>query len=166
MPMAGLDFSVELTGADKVSAALLRAKPILKENTVPVMEAAAQTIASGAASRASRHPSGLWRTGRSGRLASPKYRVRKRGEYLFGVETPGGAAGRAEAMSEFARLAVTPQGAALVRQLDALYGRPGGSGGGRILWAAADELADSIVSDIEAATAEAAAEIEREMGEA
>ena len=124
MSMAGLDFNVELTGADKVSAALLHAQPILS------------------------------------------YRVKRRGEYLFGVQTPGTAAGRAEAVSEFARMAVTSQGAALVRQLDALYGRPGGSGGGRILWAAADELADSIVSDIDAATAAAAAEIEREMGEA
>lgn len=166
MSMAGLDFNVELTGADKVSAALLHAQPILKENTVPVMQAAAEAIAQGAASRARQHPSGLWKTGRSGRTASPSYRVRKRGEYLFGVQTPGTAAGRAEAISEFARLAVTSQGAALVRQLDALYGRPGGSGGGRILWAAADELADSIVSDIDAATAAAAAEIEREMGEA
>ena len=80
MPMAGLDFSVELTGADKVSAALLRAQPILKENTVPVMESAAQAIAAGAASRARQHPSGLWRAGRSGRAASPSYRVKRRGE--------------------------------------------------------------------------------------
>lgn len=166
MPMSGLDFSVELTGADRVSAALRRAQPILKENTVPVMQAAAESIAQGAASRARQSPSGLWGAGRSGRMASPSYRVRKRGEYLFGVQTPGTAAGRAEAISEFARLAVTPQGAGMVRVLDALYGRPGGSGGGRILWAAADELADSIVSDIDAATAAAAAEIEREMGEA
>ena len=166
MSRAGLDLSVELGGADRVSAALEHAQPVLKENTVPVMQQAAEAIAQGATGRARQSPSGLWRTGGSRRLAAPRYRVRKRGEYLFGVQTPGTAAGRAEAVSEFARLAVTAQGAGMVRTLDALYGRPGGSGGGRILWAAADELADSIVADIEAATAQAAAEIEREMGDA
>lgn len=166
MAMSGLDFNVELDGADKVSEALRRAQPILKENTVPVMEAAAKGIAQAAASRARQSPSGLWKAGRSNRPARPSYRTRKRGEYMFGVQTPGTAAGRAEAISEFARLAVRPQGAAMVRALDSLYGRPGGSGGGRILWAAADEMADSIVADIESATAAAASEIEREMGDA
>lgn len=165
MSNAGLDFNVVLTGTDKVSAALANAQPTLKEATVPAMRQAADSIAQGAMSRARQSPSGLWRQGGK-RPASPSYRVRKRGEYLFGVQTPGTRAGRAEAISEFARLSTTSQGASLVRTLDSLYGRPGGSGGGRILWAAADELADSIVSDIEAATARAAAEIEREMGDA
>ena len=165
MSNAGLDFKVELAGADRVSEALGQAKPVLKERTVPVMRAAAESIAQAATSRAKQHPSGLWSQGRKS-PAAPSYRVRKAGAFLFKVQTPGGAAGRAEAMSEFARLATRPQGGALVRELDALYGRPGGSGGGRILWAAADEVADGIVADIDAATAAAASEIEKLMGAA
>lgn len=161
----GLDFDVRVDGTDKVAAALHRAQPILKEDTVPAMLSAAESIASAATSRATPHPSGLWRRGRRS-SASPNYRTTKKGEYWFRVETPGTIAGRAEAISEFAHAAVTSQGAALVRELDSLYGRPGGSGGGRILWAAADERADSIVSAIESATALAATHIEQEMGAA
>lgn len=159
------DLDIKLDGVDRVSMALRNAQRTLKGDTVPVMEAAARAIASGAISRALQHPSGLWRSGR-GRLASPRYDVRKRGTYWLGVETPGGTAGRAEAMSEFARLSVSPQGEAMVRVLDGTYGRGGGSGNGRILWAAADDLADSIVSDIQAATDRAAADIEKQMGSA
>lgn len=166
MPKAGLDFEVKLDGADRVSAALRDAQPKLRERTVPVMEQAANDIARAAVFHARQHPSGLWKQGRRGQLASPSYRVSKKGGYWFRVETPGNAAGRAEAISEFARLATSSQGAALVRQLDSLYGRPGGSGGGRILWAAADEQADKIVADIERAAEQAAADIEREMGDA
>lgn len=166
MAMAGHDFKVELTGADKVSQALHDAQKTLGKRTSPVMKDAAQKIADSAKSRAQQHPSGLWRPGGRRRAAAPSYRVKKNGRYLYKVETPGTDAGRAEAISEFARLAVTTQGAALVRELDSLYGRPGGSGGGRILWASADEMADQIVADIEGATAEAAADIEHAMGDA
>ena len=163
--MAAAELDITLTGVDRVSMALRNAQRTLKSDTVPVMSAAADRIARGAESRARQHPSGLWRSGR-GRLASPRYNVRKGGEYLFKVETPSGVAGRAEAISEFARLSVTSQGAAMVRALDSAYGRGGGSGNGRILWAAADDLADSIVSEIEAATAKAASDIEKQMGSA
>ena len=171
MPRAGLDFNVELDGADRVAQALRDAQPKLKERTVPVMQRAAADIARGAMFRARQEPKGLWARwsrARHGYLspASPRYVDKKKGEYWFRVETPGSAAGRAEAVSEFARLAVKPQGAALVRTLDSLYGRPGGSGGGRILWAAADDASGKIVSDIVRAAAQAAADIEREMGEA
>lgn len=159
----GYDLDMKLEGIERVSMALNGAQKTLKADTVPVMEAAAKRIASGAASRAVQHPSGLWRTPR-GRTVSPKYNVKKAGEYWFRVETPSGDAGRAEAVSEFARLAVTPQGAAMVRALDSAYGRGGGSGNGRILWATADDIADSIVDEIQAATDKAAKHIEKNMG--
>ena len=50
--------------------------------------------------------------------------------------------------------------------LNSKYGRIGGSGGGRILWQAADELSPSIYSSMERAVAAAAAEIQAKAGEA
>ena len=159
----GFDLDIKLDGVERVSMALHNAQPTLKADTVPVMQAAAEKIARGAESRATQHPSGLWRTSR-GRLVSPKYNAKKVGEYWFRVETPGTNAGRAEAISEFARLSVTSQGAAMVRALDSAYGRGGGGGNGRILWATADDLADGIVDEIQAATDTAAKHIEKQMG--
>ena len=155
------DLDLKLDGVDRVSHALKNAQPTLKRDTVPVMQAAAETIARGAEARATQHPSGLWRSGR-GRLMNPRYSTRKRGEYWFSVQS-GNAP---EAISEFARLAVTSQGAAMVRELDSVYGRGGGSGNGRILWAAADDLADGIIDQIQAATDVAARDIEKQMGSA
>lgn len=156
-----VEIDMDLKGTDKVAMALRNAQRTLKGDTVPVMRAAAREIASGARSRAVAHPSGLWR-GSGGTGMNPSYSVRKKGEYWFSVMADHAP----EAISEFARLSVTPQGAAMVRALDWAYGRGGGSGNGRILWAAADELADSIVSDIQAATDRAAAGIEKQMGSA
>ena len=161
----GFDLDLKLDGVERVSMALNGAQRTLKRDTVPVMQAAAETIARGAEARATQHPSGLWRWGTK-RLASPRYNTAKVGEYWFRVETPSGTAGRAEAVSEFARLAVTGQGAAMVRELDSVYGRGGGSGNGRILWAAADDLADGIIDQIQAATDVAAKDIEKQMGSA
>ena len=156
----GYEMDIQLDGVDRVSMALRDAQKTLKGDTVPVIKAAADKIASGALSRVRSHPSGLWTSG--GRTLQPGYKVRKRGEYWYSVQAQGAPA----AISEFARLAVTSQGAAMVRALDWAYGRGGGSGNGRILWAAADDLADSIVSDIQAATDRAAGHIEKQMGSA
>lgn len=155
----GYDLDIRLDGVDRVTRALQDAQKTLKRDTVPVIKAAASTIASGATSRVTPHPSGLWRSPGGGTI-SASYSVRKRGEYWYSVQT-GNAP---EAISEFARLAVTPQGAALVRGLDSAYGRGGGSGNGRILWATADDIADSIVDQIQAATDVAAKDIEKQMG--
>ena len=159
----GYDLDMKLEGVDRVSMALNGAQRTLKGDTVPVMQAAAERIARGAEARATQHPSGLWRWGTK-RLASPRYNPKKVGEYWFRVETPGTNAGRAEAISEFARLPVTGQGAAMIRALDSAYGRGGGGGNGRILWATADDIADSIIDEIQAATDVAAKHIEKNMG--
>ena len=156
-------YDIELEGTDRVYAALRDVQPSVREKTVPVMEKWAERIAEGARGRAVPHPSGLWSSGRGQSLA-PDYREKKRGSYLFSVETPGTAAGKAEAISEFARLAVTDRGAAMVRALDAAYGRGGGAGGGRILWAEYDDDEDALIADIDEAVDAAAGKIDEEMG--
>lgn len=149
-------FSVEAEGTDLVIAALQDLQPTLAEKTVPVMQQAATMVAAEAEHRASaRHVHKLWRSsGSHGRSIMPKYDVRHPGAYLFKVQTPGGAAGRAEAIAEFASSGITPQGGALVRNLNAAYG-----GTGRILWKAYDALAPQLQSDFESAVDAAAAEI-------
>jgi len=155
----GLDIDMKLDGVDKVSIALRNAQPTLKRDTVPVMQAVANAVARGAEGRAVPHPSGLYRM-RGRANSTPAYMTEKVGEYWFRVSTKGPG----EAISEFARLAITPQGAAMVRELDNIYGRGGGSGNGRILWATMDDMADSLVDQIQAATDVAAKDIERQMG--
>lgn len=156
-----LDMEVKMDGMDRVGAALRDVQPELRHATAPVIKQAAADIAEGAASRASvLSPSGLWR-GKGGKALTPRYSVKEKGPYYYKVQTPGTPAGRAEAVSEFARRAVTPQGAAMVRALDAAYG---GTGGGRILWSAGDELADGIRDRIRDAVDKAAKGIEQEMG--
>ena len=155
----GYDLDIKLDGVDRVSMALRNAQKTLKGDTVPVIKAAADAIAQGAVSRAVPHPSGLWRM-RKRKNTAPDYRSEKKGEYLWKVT----AASPAEAISEFSRLSVTTQGAAMVNVLNDLYGRGGGSGGGRILWATVDNIQDSLVEQIQAATDVAAKHIEQQMG--
>lgn len=158
----GDKYDIQVTGIDTVRNALSGMQPELRKQTLPVLDRYADQIASTAMATAQPHPSGLWHTA-GGRTLTPNYRVIKRGTFLIGVQTPGGAVGRAEAMSEFAHGAFTAQGAAMVRSLSETYGRAGGSGGGRILWQAADSLSDALEADFKAAAEEAAANVEGRM---
>lgn len=158
----GDKYDIQVTGIDVVKDALSGMQPELRKHTLPVLDEYAEKIATEAAGTAQPHPSGLWQAD-GGRTLSPRYRTVKRGTFLVGVQTPGGAVGRAEAISEFAHGGTTPQGAAMVRTLSQTYGRAGGSGGGRILWQAADSLSDALEADFKAAAEEAAEAIEGRM---
>lgn len=161
-----LDVDVKLGGIDAVSAALRDVQPTVRKKTVPILEMAATSIAARARRGADpSSPHNLWK-GSHGCKLSPKYNVKQKGPYWYRVETPTGAVGKAEAIAEFARLAVTPNGASLISALNSKYGRPGGSGGGRILWRAADDLSADILSSVTQAVDAASSEIESEAGEA
>lgn len=161
-----LDVDVKIGGIDAVTAALRDVQPAVRKKTMPVIEAAATSIAGRARQAADpSSPHNLWR-GSRGRKISPKYNVTKKGPYWYRVETPSGAIGKAEALAEFARLAVTPRGAALVSALTSKYGRAGGSGGGRILWKAADDISAEIMSSVQRAVEAAAADVETKAGDA
>lgn len=156
-----LDVDIDITGTDSVVAALRGAQPEVRAATVPIMEMSAISIAAKAkASVNTSRTHGLW-SGKRGRTLSPKYTVKAKGPYWYRIETPTGATGKALALAEFAGVAVTPQGAALIRSLSSVYGRGGGSGGGRILWQAKDDLDASLYAAMQRAVEAAAAEIER-----
>lgn len=174
----GAKLEVELDGIDAVNAALRKVQPHLRDATVPVMQELAEEIASGAKSRLNiDHPHNLFsrpggKVGRPPAGSRPRrhgkypgdYIVERGGGYMFKVHSLGGKAGRAQALTEWARLAVTGQGAGLVRALDSVYGRAGGSGNGRVLWAAADDVSAGAVQRIQAAVDEAAAKVQNDMG--
>ena len=146
---------MQLEGLEATQAALRDAQPEVKKATVPEIKEGARMIRDRAKATAQRHPSGLWRD-----APAPSYSARKRGEFLYSVQSPAsGPVARAEVMSEFAKTGWTSQGAALVRALDSIYGS---RHGGRILWKARDDLEAEISANIERAAYEAAAKIEKE----
>ena len=105
------------------------------------------------------HPSGLWDG-----LSAAAYRGSRRASLLsIGVGTPSGPVGEAEAISEFANNAVTPQGKKMVSVLDATYGRMGGSGEGRVLWHAYDDSEGAYVSAMQEVIDRYAADLERRL---
>ena len=104
------------------------------------------------------HPSGLWDG-----LSAAAYRVKKKSLLSIGVNTLSGPVGKAEAISEFANNAVTPQGKAMVSVLDETYGRMGGSGEGRVLWHAYDASEGAYVSAMQEVIDRYAADLERRL---
>lgn len=155
----GIGIKLDIEGVDAVFAGLRDAQPQLKRATIPVLEQAAENVRARATSLVQRHPSGLWKG-----AGGASYRTRKKGEYWWQVLTPGTKAGRAEAISEFSANGYSWRGENLVKGLNAYYGRSGGAGGGRILWAARDELDAQIISELQAAVNAAAAAIQSEVG--
>lgn len=153
---------VKLTGIEAAVRALGNVQPDLKRFTAPVIEKYAKEIASRAKAGANTsHPSNLFRKSGTGRTLTPCYATKKNGEFYWIVQTPGGEVGKVEAMAEFMASGFTPQGAALVRALNKVYGRQGGSGGGRILYAARDELEAELVDAIVKAVDQTADKVER-----
>lgn len=107
----------------------------------------AREVASAAEGHVQKHPSGLWKKARM-----TGYQIKER-DWTVQVRTPGGRAGRAMAMSEFA--SEDHSGKKLGQTLDRIYGPPG-----RILWAAYDQREDEWIRTIEDAVDAAAQEIE------
>ena len=176
--MARPKVRVELSGVDAVNAALRKVQPHLREHTVPVMRQLAAEIAAGAKERLRiDSPSNLFRRtgGKVGRPAGNRrprrrgtynatYLVEQPGAYMFRVRTGSGKAAKPQALAEFARNPMTGQGRGLVNALDAVYGRSGGSGNGRVLWAVADEVTAGAAAWIQEAVDAAAAQTQSEMG--
>lgn len=156
---------IKLDGLDTALRGLLDAQPQMKKATAPVLKQIAQSIRSRARSSVVvAHPRNFFRaSGHNGARLSPSYRTKRVGEFWWTVQTPSSEAGAREAMAEFMAASANPQGAALVRALTGVYGRPGGSGGGRILYKARDDMDAEMAAKLEAAVEKAAAEIEKEV---
>ena len=165
--MAGLKASgsVKLDGLDTATRGLLDAQPQLKKATAPVLQSIAAEINRRAKAGVNvYHPRNLFRAkGKGGARLSPSYRTKKAGEFWWVVRTPSTEVGSKEAMAEFMAASGSPQGAALVRALNSVYRRAGGSGGGRILYKTRDEIDAEATAKLEAAVAEAAKKIEEEV---
>lgn len=157
-------YDLELEGLEAASRLFDSLQPDLKRATKPVIQEMAQRIASSAKANANNaHPRNLFRTPGSGRRLTPNYRPKKNGEFWWLVQTPGTAAGKAEAISEFAAAGYTGQGAAMVRALNNVYGREGGPGGGRILYKARDDMEPSLTQMFTDAVNKSAAEMDRSL---
>lgn len=150
--MSGYDLDIQLTDLEYVSSRLVGLRTSLKQKTAPIIAQIARDVATRAKAGVRRdHPSNFFVNTSNGKLLNPNYRVSKQGDFYYQVQTPGSAAGKAEAIAEFAAKGFTPQGAGMVRALSSIYGRQGGSGNGRILYKARDDMEAEIVSRLEAA---------------
>lgn len=153
-----MKINVEVKGA-RASADVLAFAPMeAKRAASKEMHKTARKLADDAQAGAIMHPSGLWDG-----LSAAAYRVKKKSLLSIGVGTPSGDVGQAEAISEFANNAVTPQGKAMVSVLDATYGRMGGSGEGRVLWQAYDDSEGAYVSAMQEVIDRYAADLERRL---
>lgn len=149
----GYDISLDKQAIAQMKHRLAQSPDTVKLNVSVVAERFANEIASSAAGRATRHPSGLWKG-----AGGARYNV-KPFDGGFSVRTPGGKAGRALAMSEFAlRFKPTknaPRGTGLGDTLTGIYGAPG-----RILWASYDARERYWVRAVEQVVDDTAREIE------
>ena len=153
-----LKIDIEVKGA-RASADVLAFAPMeAKRAASKEMHKTARKLADDAQAGAIMHPSGLWDG-----LSAAAYRVNKKSLLSIGVGTPSGPVGEAEAISEFANNAVTPQGKKMVSVLDATYGRMGGSGEGRVLWHAYDDSEGAYVSAMQEVIDRYAADLERRL---
>lgn len=157
------DIDIKLTDLDLALRALNGAQADVKRATAPAIAEMAKALQARAVAGVVFHPSGLFASGKRGKTITPNYRTKKVGDFWWVVETPGSAAGKAEAIAEFAARGITSQGATMVRVLTGAYGRAGGPGGGRILYKARDELDSEFAQMLEEALAKAESTIERKM---
>lgn len=156
-----MNIEVDLKGASDIERLFTSLQPRLKMLTAPALGEIAKKVAEQSKANVNRdHPRNLFRKPGSGRRITPNYRTKKTGDFWWVVQTPGTEAGAKEAIAEFAAVGYTPQGAALVRALSAVYGREGGSGGGRILYRTRDDMEQEMYDMFESAVSKAAAELD------
>lgn len=161
----GCRVELELEGLEQASNVFNHLQPEMKRTTAPVLKEMAERIAKQAKANVNiGHPRNLFRKPGTGRRLSPSYRTKKKGEFWWIVQTPGTTAGRSEAMAEFMARGFTPQGAALVRALNSVYGREGGPGGGRILYKTRDDLEQELTQQFSDAVNKATQEMDRRLG--
>lgn len=150
---------------DNLDAALLglsRAQKTLKQETAPILAEIAKSIRLNARKNVNvSHPRNFFKAG--GSRLTPSYRTKQAGEFWWVVQTPSSDAGAREAQAEFAAVGHTPQGQALVSALTSVYGRSGGSGNGRILYKARDDIEAEAAAKLNDGIAKAAAKIEKEI---
>ena len=144
----GYDITLDRQQLRRIRKALSKAPELVKDRVRASAMDFADDVASAASGRVTRHPSGLWKNARM-----TGYQVKQLNDWTVQVRTPGGAAGKAMAMSEFA--STDYSGKKLGRTLNAIYGAPG-----RILWASYDERETAWIQTIERAVVDAAREIE------
>lgn len=155
--MFTINAKLDPPGAAEASVAALRNAPYdIRRDAGAAIARTGREIASAASAKAVLHPSGLWRG-----VSAARYSVRKKSLLSVGVQATTGKAGRAEAMTEWAKLARSGQGRTLVSVLNRHYSRPGGSGGGRVLWAAYDEREDKYIGDVETAVSDYARRLQQ-----
>lgn len=152
--MFSIKTELDPSSAVPVSVRALEKAPFdIKQRASKTMSQHARKITSAATSAAKTRPSGLWRN-----AGSPRYRVIKDTMLSVSVGTPGGAVGKAEAISEFAAKGGSggtrnsryyPPRPDLARTLTGIYGRAGGAGGGRILWRVYDDGEDDYIKSME-----------------
>lgn len=160
----GCNMEMQLEGLEQASNVFNNLQPELKRLTSPVLKEMADRIAKQAKANVNTgHPHNLFRKPGTGRRLTPSYRTKKKGEFWWIVQTPGTQVGRAEAMAEFMACGFTPQGAALVRALNSVYGREGGSGGGRILYKTRDDLEAELTQQFAEAVNKAAQNTDRRL---
>lgn len=143
--MYSISAKIDPPGAAQASVEALSKAPFeIKAKVSAEIEDVANQVASAAAGAIRMHPSGLWKG-----LSSGGYKVAKKTLLSIGVQSLGGAMGKAESMSEFSAIVHAPRGYWMIESFNKTYGRTGGSGEGRVLWAAYDAREDAYVKAVE-----------------
>lgn len=115
-----MGWTMDLEGYDRSYAATARLAVEVGNATAPVLSDFAQTVKAESAERVlgNRHPSGIFP-----KTNSPRYRIQRRGRFYYKVQTPTGAWGFGTSVAENARQARSKSGDAMIRALDASFGK-------------------------------------------
>ena len=153
---------IKVDGLEAALLGLSHAQQTLKQETAPILGEIAKDIRVRARKNVNvAHPHNYFKD--KGSRLTPSYRTKQEGEFWWVVQTPSSAAGAREAQAEFAANGHSPQGRALVSALTSVYGRSGGSGNGRILYKARDEIEAEAAAKLNDGVAKAAEKIEKEI---